>query len=147
MKAIIWCHNYSIFQLTLKIWKPYRRKKRNEKWIYSSCFSKIEQMWNPPSSQKFAYPPPSFCSPSPKIHSAPSNNFHVIPLQTSFLAVVIDVAIFFFDFALYVHTCHANFDWSILNNYGVLFLALQKDLVVKVIPCPISPVQVMEYFK
>ena len=61
-------------------------------------------MWNPPSSQKFAYPPPSFCSPSPKIHSAPCKNFHVIPLQTSFLAVVIDVAIFFLTLRfMYTH--------------------------------------------
>ena len=34
------------------------------------------------------------------------------PMQVSFVAVVISIITFFFNFRLYLHTCHAHFDKS-----------------------------------
>ena len=63
-------------------------------------------------------------------------NIHVITRhkQTSFLASVIAIVSFFFNFVLYWPTYHANFHYMMFNISGMLPLTSEKGWLVKIIP-------------
>ena len=57
------------------------------------------------------------------------NKCYANPTKTLFLAVVIALVSFYFNFILFVLTGHANFEFNpMINVYRMLFLALKKSL-------------------
>ena len=80
---------------------------------------------SPPTNQKFGH------SPSPRQILIPSHQKSIRPnkrIKTSFLAVVIAPVPFLFNFILFWHTGHANFDFNWCSVFTECCFSFEKGL-------------------